>query len=386
MNPTVIGERTQFNPTEAMDVSQQGSWIVLSPEQKRLVAEKAATIDFASMPAAQVTQLGFEAEQELHRTLDGFLSRLDRESASQVFALFDRLQKGVEDAKLPNVLKRIKTGARIGVLTKLAILFRRETRENALKKANEEVRQLVSGRTKTLQQQMNQLERELGSAMNQLIEELKQLDELKHAYGDEFRQFAVEAAIAQCLLEEARKLVREMEMSVQPEDVVMAAEIQGMKAKLQLLESRALALEGTYTRLPSDALVIQQLEQAGVSTLQETATTASSRFASIKMTLLALHGAFAVSGVQQLAARQAKLDQQLADVRGQLMRQVVGKAATAAGDNRLAQANQIEQLIREAGELRDIVAEGRRINDEKFNQAREKFAAARQELASLAKK
>ncbi|MGT2467579.1 hypothetical protein ACVOMV_25975 (plasmid) [Mesorhizobium atlanticum] len=76
--------------------------------------------------------------------------------------------------------------------------------------------------------------------------------------------------------------------------MVAQARVQELRDKLRLLESRALALEGTYTRLPADQMVIQQIEQAGITTLQETATTVAARFASIKMTLLSIHGAFAV--------------------------------------------------------------------------------------------
>ena len=157
-----------------------------------------------------------------------------------------------------------------------------------------------------------------------------------------------------------------------------------LKDKLRLLESRALALEGTYTRLPADQLVIQQIEQAGIATLQETATTVASRFASIKMTLLSIQGAFAVKSVQQLAGRQARLDKQLTELRGRSLKDVAVSAAQAPGDNRLAHAEQIEQIIATTNEIHGLVAAARKTTEEKFEQARQKFAAARQELATLA--
>ncbi|MDN5750920.1 MAG: HAD family hydrolase, partial [Pseudonocardia sp.] len=65
--------------------------------------------------------------------------------------------------------------------------------------------------------------------------------------------------------------------SRRPAEVAAQARVRELQDKLRLLESRALALEGTYTRLPADQMVIQQIEQAGVATLQETATTVASR-------------------------------------------------------------------------------------------------------------
>jgi cell division septum initiation protein DivIVA len=130
-------------------------------------------------------------------------------------------------------------------------------------------------------------------------------------------------------------------------------------------------------------MVIQQIEQAGVATLQETATTVASRFASIKMTLLSIHGAFAVKSVQQIAGRQAQLDRQLTELRGRALKDVAVSAALAPGDNRVAQAEQIERIIATTKEVHGLVEAARKTTDEKFEVARAKFAAARQELATL---
>ena len=58
------------------------------------------------------------------------------------------------------------------------------------------------------------------------------------------------------------------------------------------------------------------LENAGLSTLQETMTTAAGRFASIKMTLLTIHGALVTQGVQRLAEQGAALDANLLAIFG----------------------------------------------------------------------
>ena len=58
-------------------------------------------------------------------------------------------------------------------------------------------------------------------------------------------------------------------------------------------------------------------------------------------------------------------------------------AAQAPGENRLAQAQQIEQIIATTKEIHGLVEAARKSTEEKFEQARQRFAAARQELASL---
>lgn len=353
--------------------------IVLKPEQIPEAEKAIAGLDFASMRSGDVIKIGLDAETSLQRTLDGFLARLDKNTAAQVFDLFGRLEKGVEDAKLAEVLEQVQKGEKPGLAAAIQRLLRRKSRDEVFA----EIGDLVAGRTRTLADEMGRLEGQLEGEMQKLFAELKSLDTLKESYGTHFTEFTLAAGVARSFLERARAYVAAEQAKVNPADVAAQARVQELQDKLRLLESRALALEGTYTRLPADRLVIQQIEQAGVATLQETATTVASRFASIKMTLLSINGAFAVKNVQEVASRQAQLDRQLTEVRGRALKDVAVSAAQAPGENRLAQAQQIEQIIAQTKEIHALVQTAKQATEEKFEQARQKFAAARQELASL---
>ncbi len=358
--------------------------IVLRPEQAAQVEQDVAALDLATMSPGDVVKIGLDAERSLQQTLDGFLARLDRRTAATVFALFDRLAQGVDDAKLPEILAEIQKSERPGPLAALLGRLRGKSRDEILREMLERLGDLVAGRTRTLADEMTRLEADLETEMRKLSSELETLETLKRSYGEHFAEFAVAAAVAQAFLERARAAVTAEEAKLDPADVVGRTRVQELRDKLRLLESRALALEGTYSRLPADQLVIQQIEQAGVSTLQETATTVASRFASIKMTLLSVHGAFAVKNVQALAGRQAQLDRQLTDIRGRALKDVAVAAALAPGEGRLAQAQQLEQIIASTKEIHDLVEAARKTSDEKLELARQRFAAARAELAALA--
>jgi len=361
--------------------------IVLKEQQLPAVQQALDALNFETMPTADIVRLGHDAEQQLHHTLDGFLARLDAKTAVHVFTLFDRLQQGVNDAKLPDVLKKVQRGTVPSLFARLIGVVRGKVfLQKLANDTYEEIRGLIVGRTKTLADVMGKLERELQVEMARLVTELQALDKLKVAYRQHFSDFTIAAGLTRAFFEKARTYVEAEAAKIgDSTDAESQAHLQELRDKLQLLESRALALEGTYTRLPADHLVIQQLEQAGVGTLQETATTAAARFASIKMTLLAVHGAFAVKGVQQLGQRQADMDRQLAQVRGSLMKEVVTTSANAPGDNRLAQADQIAKIIAEAQEVRQIVEAARKSNQEKFAQARQKFEESRRALVALPK-
>lgn len=389
MKPTVISKdgTPAVKTSEMSQVAPAGPLstgaIVLRQDQVPQVEQALASLDFRSMPAADIIKLGFGSEQALQQTLDGFLARLDKKTAAKVFALFERLEKGVEDANLSEVLEKIQEGDQPGFFESLFAKLTGKDPDDIVREFMDEVRELITGRSKTLADEMQRLERELTKEMHTLFGELQVLDTLKHSYVTHFANFTVDAALARALLDSAKGYVAEDEASVNAADVVAQTTLRELQNKLQLLESRALALEGTYTRLPADQMVIQQIEQAGIATLQETATTIASRFASIKMTLISIHGAFAVKSVQQLSERQARMDEQLTRLRGEALKDVAVTAAKAPGDNRLAQAQQIESIIASTREIHALVKEAKAETDEKFESARQKFAQARAELAQL---
>lgn len=357
--------------------------IVLRPDQVPQAQQALQALDFGATPPSEIISIGLGSEQALQQTLDGFLTRLDKKSAAKVFALFQRLEKGVDDARLPEILEKIQQGEQPGFFAGLFAKLTGRKPEDAVREFMQEVGDLVAGRTRTLADEMQRLEGELSKEMKSLFGELQALQALKQSYGTHFASFTLDAAVARAFLDKSRQYVAQQQSNADAADVAAQARVRELHDKLRLLESRALALEGTYTRLPADQMVIQQIEAAGVATLQETATTVSSRFASIKMTLLAIHGAFSVKSVQQIAQRQARLDQQLTQLRGQATRDVAVTAARAPGENRVAQAEQIASIIAQTREIHELVQAAQKETEEKFEQARRLFEQSRADLAAL---
>ncbi|WP_460735302.1 hypothetical protein [Lysobacter tyrosinilyticus] len=360
--------------------------IVLREDQLPQAESALAALDFETIGPGQIATIGISAEQNLGKTLDGMLARLDKKSAAKVFDLFARLQRGVDDANLPEILEKVQRGEKTGLLGTLRALLLKlmgKSAEEIAQDLMDQLSDLITGRTRTLAMEMQKLEGELNKEMQVLSTELTSLGQLKQKYGEHFGEFTVQAAVARAFVDKARAYVQAQAAAADPADLVAQARVRELEDKLRLLDSRALALEGTYTRLPADRLVIQQVEDAGVATLQETATTVASRFASIKMALLSIQGAFAVKTVQQISARQAKLDEQLTKLRGDALKDVAVTAARAPGDNRLAQAKQIEAIIVSTREINALVKASRKETDEKFDIARASFEQSRNALMQL---
>jgi hypothetical protein len=357
--------------------------ITLREDQAAMAQQELEKLDFGSIKPASVALIGHEAEMGLSKTLDGFLANISRVKDPQLFALFDRLQDGIEEAKLPDLLKSIQSG-KIGMLARIRGIFDKKAVANAAQAAYQSTCDMVSGRTNTLGGVIGKLEKELATAMSTLLAELRDLDDLQTMYKSRIDEFAISAALAQAFLNKSRAELEVRRKDLEgSQDPLAKSELETLEHKLQLVESRALALEGVYTKLPADRMVIQQIEAAGVQTLQETANTATTRFSSIKTTLIALHGALQVKGLQRLNAKHADLDRQLGQVRAALTKEVVATAANAPGDNRIEQAQQLQQIIALNGEIQSMVLAARAENKKKFEVAQQIFADARLELTSL---
>lgn len=350
--------------------------VQLDMTQLTTLEQRLASFDFSSLTLAQIATLGHEAEMSLNKALDGFLARIDKQDAPQIFKLVEALNTAVNQEKLPEVAAQI-LDAKPTLGERILGLFSKKALQKAMDRAYEEARRVASGSSKKLSDVISEQEAKLRTEMGKVNEELRHMDNVKATYRESFLAFAVETAFISNALEKARATALPL---LESQDVQVRAEAQD---KLQALESRALALEGTLTKLPADQLVIRQLQNAGVATLQELATTMASRFASIKMTLLTIHGARMVQDVQRLGQQGADLDANLNQVRKALMQDVVGTAAHAPGKNREAQANQLQSVVTDTKELYELTENARVSNQEKFKQARAVMAQAREDMLAL---
>ena len=214
--------------------------IVLQPEQLAQAQAALAALDFAAIAPADIVTIGMGAEQNLARTLDGFLARLDKKNAAKVFDLFGRLQKGVADANLPEILEKVQKGEDRGFFSGLVnSLVQRLTGRSADDAAREfmqELTELITGRTRTLATEMQKLEAELGREMQALSGELKTLEQLKQKYGQHFGEFTLDAAVARAFVDKATAQVQAQAAAAGADDVVAQARVRELEDKLRLLE------------------------------------------------------------------------------------------------------------------------------------------------------
>lgn len=357
--------------------------VALEPAERAMVQQKAASVSITGVTLQQIATMESAPEQALNGVLNGFLAKIDVFDNPNLFKLVKQLGVAVDQEKLPALTERI-LDHKPGALEKFGtFLMSKKAREKALESFWEETQSLVKGSSAKLKKVVDDMERSLHDETNKLLTELQTMDQLKENYIGLFRDFAVAVAFMQVFLQQAKAELAQREAAADPGDQTAQAELLDIRDKVQALESRALALEGTMTRLPADSMVIRQLQSAGISTLQEVSTTALGRFISIKQTIVTLNTTMAIKSVQKVSEAGKALDENLAKVRGEMMKDVVSTAANAPGDNRVAQAQQIQAIITQTGELMQIVDAAQETNAQKFGEARSMFDNARQEMLAL---
>lgn len=350
----------------------------LPQEKMAVVLERVEKFDFATLPTQQIVLLGQEPTNYLNQALSSLLDRVTKQDNPQVFKLVDTLSDEIAKERIGELAEQILS-AKPSLMHRILGMFSKKALQKGLDQAYEELGRTARNKSKSLSDVIQGMERNLQTEMKKLTEELRSMEALKEQYRDAFTLFAEEVLFLHNALAKAQSQVPAM-LAAADKDVVLQQDIQD---KLQALESVALSREAMMTRLPGEQMIIRQLQNAGVSTLQELSITMGDRFASIRMTLVGIHGANMVRNVQRLGQANANLDNQLQEARAKLMQTVVTTAAQAPGNNRLEQANNLKRVVADTQNLQNIVDAARASNKEKFNEARTIMAKAREDMLVL---
>ncbi|MEJ8851959.1 hypothetical protein [Variovorax rhizosphaerae] len=378
----------------AAPIATQGAWTgevvfpqgmspaLVTPEQQRGIVDQVNSLSITDMPLMQIAGLGSEVEVALHKSLGAFLDRIDKGESPQVFRLVSELNTAIKAEELDALADRIVDG-KLPLMDRILGKLSPKNLTAAGDAAFESLRLLVAGKTRKLGSVIEEMEKKVEVEKQKAMEEARSLERLKDNYRARLGEFVMATLFLSTLLGKARQELADIEAAHARGDYVGEMTLQEAQDKVQALESRALAVEAVLTKLPAEQLIIRQIQTATIQTVQEVTTTAAGRFASIKMTLLTLHGAMTVQNLQRTDRQGAELDANLNSVRNKLVKQVVTAAANAPGDNRLAQANQLKGVTRTVSELVAITEKARIDNQAKFEAARTMLVQARTELTGL---
>ena len=317
------------------------------------------------LPSHTIIKIGSEAEADLSKTLGEILNGFTNEESPVLFSILETLSKGIKDADLPSILEKIQASGGTG-------LWQRVLKKLGFNKENlKQLSDFIQGKTVTLKDLVNNLEGEMVEELKRLGQELRDIDDLRHVLGDQYEAFNQVVEESQTYYDQQHRLLTSGK--TQPTE--------SQARKLELLENRVLSLKTSQTQLAAEHQALSIILQSGIITFQEVMGSAGSRFNSIRMTLIHIHGVLGVKNVQSLADQSAALDAQLNTVRSSWTKSVVQKAATMSGENRLQQMRRLEQLSSDCKELLRVEQEARTANQKICQEIRPQLEAMRQKLA-----
>ena len=355
---------------------------VLTLDQSNGIVNQVQSLSIHDLSLLQISGLGAEVEIALHKSLGSFLDRIEKGDSPQIFRLVSELNAAIKAEDLDGLADKIING-KLGFFNKLLGLLNPKKMASSRANMFEDLRMMVSGKSRKLSSVLDRMEKDIEVEKSKALEDAKSLERLKDNYRARFGDFVLATVFLSTLLVKAQQELAELSAAEARGDFFGKMTRQEAQDKVQALESRALSIEAVLTKLPAEQLVIRQVQTAAIQTVQEITTTTAGRMASIKMTLLVLHSAMGVQNLQRTAQQGADLDANLSKVRNRLVTQVVTSAANAPGDNRLQQASQLRDVVKNTRELQAVVEKARLDNKVKFDGARAILVQARTDLTEL---
>ncbi len=381
----ITTENALVVPTTAWSgkaILPQNFGVSLPLAQITQIEKDVTNLSIHSLTMLQIATLASESEAALNKSLGAFLDRIDKGNNPQIFRLVQELNKEVKEQDLGGLADKIingKPGWWQSMMSKLSAKKRAE----AMAALHEELRALVSAKTKKLEGTLVKMEREVEDLKTVALDEAKNFEKLKDNYRARFMEFAAATVFLNTFLAKAKDELAVLKAQEAAGQMPAGLTVNEALDKVQAIESRALAVEGTFTKLPAEQLVVTQIQTATIQSVQEVTTTTGGRFASIRMALVSIHGAMQVQNLQRIAQQGKDLDTNLNNVRNRLATQVVTVAANAPGDNRVAQAEQLKAVVANTQALQAVVEQARIDNEAKFQSAREMLGQARTDLTAL---
>jgi uncharacterized protein YihD (DUF1040 family) len=349
----------------------------LSPQMTQAAVAQANSFSLQDVNLLDISKLADTAEKGLAKTVSDFLSRCSSESPV-VYRLVKELNAEIEKEKVGELAAQV-INPQPGTMAKFVGMFSKKKLNNAIDEVINGLSITLRGKTKNLNDVINKMQAELERDQQKQIVSIQEMQKLKAAYQKAFTDFTTDVAFMMLILAKSKKDFQ----AIEAEGKLDGYELSELKQKLAALESRTIFLSSAMLKLPTDQLVITQLEEAGIITLTESTSTALSRFTNIKMTMLNIHQALVTATLQRNMLQGQALDENLAAVRGQLTGQVALKSAKMMGDNRVREAERLQQTVNDIAALQSEIETARANQQQQFDVAWNTLTSVTQTLGQL---
>lgn len=372
-------------PLEIVPANTNSQLVIQLDRTQRDNATKLVASNFlATMPDADVVLFGNAGQKRMGAALDNIVGELTKGGSPKIFALFQRLEKGVDDAKIPEIEKEIQDSLKTPGYAKFLIALGLSSVAKRAQGFNERIQTMLASKSTSLRDLMKKMETEITDEVNRLLLDVARMKRLAAEFRINIVEFGVYATAAREILINAKaELQGRKDRAANSNDPLEIEAIKAFEQRVTMFESRVLVLETIYVQAPAELQSIRLSEGAALSTLSETANSVLNTFNNIKSNLIQLAAAYQIQTVQQITERSTALNEQLTRHRTNVLGEVAVNAQKAVGMNRTRDA---ELLLQMATTLKDIsskVSEEEKNNQQRFEEARLKLGQVKALVSTI---
>lgn len=376
MDTITLNPMTKVVPADSAQLN-----VVISPSARLTATTIASQKSLFSFTESEVINYSSGIQSSISQQLDVILANITKGNSPVLFQLFQKLKRGMDDAKVEEVEEAIRKSLEKGVLNSFLDRVGLSSVSKRLQSSNEVINNLITKKSVSLKDLVAEMEKQVKEEATKLIEFTGNMKKAGQVFRDSIENAGVLAVAGRLLLEEAKtEYDNKIALTKDNNDPLLAETIQRMKQTMDLFEGQVIIMEILYVKSPQELEYIRLGEGAALTTLAETANTVLSEFIDIKSSLIKLAVMNQLQSLQTLNQERRNLRNQLKNHSYNLLEKLSIDAEKAKGINRLEDAENLLTISKRIDGLHDKLKTETQNNQTRFAEARTKLETVRKSL------
>lgn len=349
-----------------------------------IINERLECFPLNSLTISQIIALGTQTQQKLGTSLSELLSEVSKNKNPVLYETFKRLKDGVTEANLDELEKKVRQSEEDDVISKISRFIGLSDPAKKAQKLVEELREMLSKKSKTLLDLVKDMEIEAGNNTLEMLSNLETLERLANAYLDVIDEFHIDVETSYALLNKAKKYEEVMKMEANKTgDAKQISSAQSFGQLVVQIENRSLTLKQAYEKIPANLKIVEMAKGAAGSSLAEIANNLVQQFNDIKTALITWNIMINIQESQVAEEQRQEIAKMLSKHQVTVLDRVVTTAEATPYQRRLDEAKLFMEIVNSLEALNSKVEEIRKVGQEKFTEAEKILKEAHKKLAKV---
>lgn len=338
--------------------------------------------ELENLEGPQIVLFGSERQRELSQKLDDLLVLVTKGSSPVLFEMFRQLQKGIDEANLPELEKSVREALQKRWYHSILDVLHLSNRIDRMQKASSRVENMVISKSKSLLDLTRKMEDSTETEVAKLVSDISKLSALAIEYRKDLEVLQEYVDSGNQILAISKARLENMRNTVDRNDQLSVENLERYEQKVELFENRVLTLEHAVGSAMKELQAIRLSQGAAFSTLGETANASMQDFNEIKAALIKQSVNMQLQQVQQMGKERRVLKNKLQSYESQTLDNVAINAKQSMGLNRLEDANNLLENAKKLKALSDRLIAEERENQKRYSEARQKLEESKKHFLS----